>query len=36
MSFLSEDTFFYKNAGESWSQSVSGDGTYRFEVRDGD
>ena len=36
MSFLSPDTFFYKNPGNEWSQTVGTDGTYRFEVRGGD
>lgn len=36
MSFLSDGTFFYKNAGESWSQSTPSEGTYRFEVQGND
>lgn len=33
MSFLSDGTYFLKNAAQDWSQTITADGTYRFEVR---
>jgi len=36
MSFLSDGTFFYKNADEPWSEGSPEAGTYRFEVRGDD
>lgn len=36
MSFLSNGTFHYRNADEAWSEGSPAEGTYRFEVRDGD